>query len=82
MTFPKGASAPDPSGLFNASQDGNTQRAIGFHEGDKVNEKALKARIQAAVAVNNAGANVERTPKRVPVSQKPLTYGPPDQPTE
>nr|WP_260393026.1 DUF1801 domain-containing protein [Ralstonia sp. SET104] len=56
MTFPKGASAPDPSGLFNASLDGNTQRAIGFHEGDKVNEKALKARIQAAVAVNKAGA--------------------------
>jgi hypothetical protein len=56
MTFPKGASVPDPSGLFNASLDGNTRRAIDFHEGDKVNEKALKVLIQAAVAVNKAGA--------------------------
>nr|WP_311527046.1 DUF1801 domain-containing protein [uncultured Ralstonia sp.] len=56
MTFSKGASVPDPSGLFNASLDGNTRRAIDFHEGDKVNEKALKALIQAAVALNKAGA--------------------------
>lgn len=56
MTFPKGASVPDPSGLFNASLDGNTRRAIDFREGDKVNEKALQALIQAAVAVNKAGA--------------------------
>jgi len=47
---------PDPSGLFNSSLDGNTRRAIDFREGDKVNEKALKALIQAAIAVNQAGA--------------------------
>ena len=56
MTFAKGASVPDPSGLFNSSLDGNTRRAIDFREGDKVNEKALKALIQAAIAVNQAGA--------------------------
>lgn len=56
MTFAKGASVPDPAGLFNSSLDGNVRRAIDFREGDKVNEKALKALIQAAVAVNKAGA--------------------------
>ncbi|CAJ0790660.1 hypothetical protein LMG19083_02036 [Ralstonia psammae] len=56
MTFAKGASVPDPSGLFNSSLDGNTRRAIDFRQGDKVNEKALKALIQAAIAVNKAGA--------------------------
>ncbi|CAJ0703344.1 hypothetical protein LMG19089_03320 [Ralstonia edaphis] len=56
MTFAKGASVPDPAGLFNSSLDGNTRRAIDFREGDKVNEKALKALIQAAIAVNKAGA--------------------------
>lgn len=56
MTFAKGASVPDPTGLFNSSLDGNTRRAIDFREGDKVNEKALKALIQAAIAVNKAGA--------------------------
>ena len=55
MTFAKGASVPDPAGLFNSSLDGNTRRAIDFREGDKVNEKALKALIQAAIAVNKAG---------------------------
>lgn len=54
MTFPKGASVPDPAGLFNASLEGNARRAIDFREGDKVNEKALKALILAAVAVNQA----------------------------
>jgi hypothetical protein len=52
MTFAKGASLDDPSGLFNASLDGNTRRAIDFHEGDKVDEKALKALIRAAVQLN------------------------------
>jgi hypothetical protein len=52
MTFAKGASLEDPSGLFNSSLDGNTRRAIDFHEGDKVNEKALKALIRAAVDLN------------------------------
>ena len=52
MTFAKGASLPDPSGLFNSSLDGNTRRAIDFHEGDKPDEKALKALIRAAVRAN------------------------------
>jgi hypothetical protein len=52
MTFAKGASLKDPSGLFNASLEGNTRRAIDFHEGDKIDEKALKALIRAAVALN------------------------------
>ena len=52
MTFAKGASLADPSGLFNASLEGNTRRAIDFHEDDKIDEKALKALIRAAVALN------------------------------
>jgi hypothetical protein len=52
LTFAKGASLEDPSGLFNASLDGNTRRAIDIHEGDKVHEKALTALIRAAVALN------------------------------
>jgi hypothetical protein len=54
MTFAKGASLADPSGLFNSSLEGNTRRAIDFHEGDKVDEKALKALIREAVALNSA----------------------------
>ncbi|MBI3118192.1 MAG: DUF1801 domain-containing protein, partial [Candidatus Hydrogenedentes bacterium] len=52
LTFFKGASLDDPSGLFNASLEGNTRRAIDIHEGDKIDEKALKALIRAAVALN------------------------------
>ena len=52
MTFPRGASLEDPSGLFNSSLEGRTRRAIDFREGDKVDEKALKALIRAAVALN------------------------------
>jgi len=52
MTFGKGAQLDDPAGLFNSSLDGNLRRAIDFHEGDKVNEKGLKALIRAAVALN------------------------------
>jgi hypothetical protein len=52
LTFAKGASLKDPSGLFNASLEGNTRRAIDIHEDDKINEKALKALIRAAVALN------------------------------
>ena len=52
MTFAKGASLEDPSGLFNSSLEGNTRRAIDFHEGDKIDEKALKALIRAAVELN------------------------------
>ncbi|MFT4171861.1 MAG: DUF1801 domain-containing protein [Rhodocyclaceae bacterium] len=56
MTFAKGASLPDPAGLFNASLEGNTRRAIDFHEGDEVDEAALKALIRAAVDLNTARA--------------------------
>ena len=52
MTFAKGAAVADPSGLFNSSLEGNTRRAIDFHEGDKINERALQALIRAAVALN------------------------------
>ena len=52
MTFAKGAALQDPSGLFNSSLDGNVRRAIDIHEGDKVNEAALKDLIRAAVALN------------------------------
>jgi hypothetical protein len=55
-TFAKGASLKDPSGLFNSSLEGNTRRAIDFHEGDKLDEKALKALIRAAVALNKSSA--------------------------
>src|SRR5512144_44321 len=54
MTFAKGASLDDPSGLFNSSLEGNTRRAIDFREGDKIDAKALKALIREAVALNNA----------------------------
>jgi len=54
MTFVKGASLKDPSRVFNSSLDGNVRRAIDFHEGDKLNEKALKALIRAAVALNTS----------------------------
>jgi hypothetical protein len=56
MTFAKGASLPDPSGLFNSSLEGNTRRAIDFHEGEKIDAKALKALIRAAVALNKSSA--------------------------
>jgi hypothetical protein len=56
MTFAKGASLEDPSGLFNSSLEGHTRRAIDFREGDKVDEKALKALIRAAVALNMSSA--------------------------
>jgi hypothetical protein len=55
MTFAKGASLPDPSGLFNSSLEGNTRRAIDFREGNEVDEEALKALIRAAVALNTGG---------------------------
>ncbi len=56
MTFAKGAALPDPARLFNSSLDGNVRRAIDFHEGDKVDEKALKTLIRAAVALNTSRA--------------------------
>jgi len=56
LTFAKGASLEDPSGLFNASLEGNVRRAIDIHEGDRIDEKALKALIRAAVALNTSSA--------------------------
>jgi hypothetical protein len=57
MTFAKGASLKDPSGLFNSSLEGNTRRAIDFHEGEKIDEKALKNLVLAAVTLNKSKAN-------------------------
>ena len=54
MTFAHGAALPDPAKLFNSSLEGNTRRAIDLHEGDKLDEKALKALVRAAVALNKA----------------------------
>ena len=56
MTFARGASLEDPKGLFNSSLEGNTRRAIDFRDGDKIDEKALKALIRAAVAENTSAA--------------------------
>ena len=53
-TFAKGASLDDPSGLFNSSLEGNTRRAIDFHEGNKIDEEALKALVRSAVALNTS----------------------------
>lgn len=67
MTFAKGASLEDPSGLFNSSLEGNTRRAIDFHENDSLDEEALKALIRAAVALNTsakAAARAARSQKR------------------
>ena len=63
MTFAKGAALKDPSGLFNSSLDGNVRRAIDIHEGDKIDEAALKDLIRAAVALNLKGKN-EPKPRR------------------
>ena len=56
MSFAKGASLKDPAGLFNSSLEGNTRRAIDFHEGEKIDEAALKGLVRAAVALNKAKA--------------------------
>jgi hypothetical protein len=56
MTFAKGAALKDPAGLFNSSLDGNTRRAIDFHEGEKINEEALKTLVCAAVTLNKSKA--------------------------
>jgi len=62
MTFAKGASLDDPAGLFNSSLEGNVRRAIDIHEGDKVNEAALKNLIRAAVALNLKGKSKPKQP--------------------
>jgi hypothetical protein len=67
LTFAKGASLPDPSGLFNSSLEGNTRRAIDLHDGDEIDERALKALIRAVVALNTsrrATARPVRSQKR------------------
>src|SRR6188472_3385568 len=63
LTFAKGASLDDPSGLFNSSLDGNVRRAIDIHEGDKIDEKALNALILAAVALNTSVRVNAKRPK-------------------
>ena len=63
LTFAKGASLEDPAGLFNSSLEGNTRRAIDFHEGEKINEKAFKALIRAAVTLNRSKATSKSTSK-------------------
>lgn len=70
LTFAKGASLADPAGIFNSSLDDNTRRAIDIREGDKIDEKALKALIRAAVAMNTARAAAgpvrsRKSPKRI-----------------
>ncbi len=61
LTFANGAALDDPSGLFNSSLDGNVRRAIDIHEGDKIDDKAFKALIRAAVALNTAKAAKRRS---------------------
>jgi hypothetical protein len=64
MTFAKGAALKDPTGLFNSSLEGNVRRAIDIHEGDKINEAALKDLIRAAVALNLKGTSKQKTKPR------------------
>jgi hypothetical protein len=56
LTFAKGAALKDPSGLFNSSLEGNTRRAIDFHQGEKINERAFKTLVRAAVTLNKSKA--------------------------
>ena len=63
LTFAKGASLPDPSGLFNSSLEGNVRRAIDIHEGDTIDGEALKALVRAAVALNTASAGRRKARK-------------------
>jgi hypothetical protein len=75
ITFAKGAALADPAGLFNSSLEGNTRRAIDFHEGDKINEHAIKALIRAAVSLNTSSLkkvaqNTSARPAARPVRPK------------
>jgi hypothetical protein len=63
LTFARGAALEDPSGLFNASLEGNVRRALDIHEGDKINEKALQALVRAAVELNTATRAAKKKPK-------------------
>lgn len=69
VTFAKGASLPDPAGLFNSSLDGATRRAVDFYEGDKIQATAFKALIRAAVALNTSARATAR-PARAPKESK------------
>ena len=71
MTFARGAALADPSGLFNSSLEGNTRRAIDFHEGDKIDEKALKALVRAAVALNTSVRATARPARPVRSQKRP-----------
>ena len=71
MTFAKGAALKDPSGLFNSSLDGNTRRAIDIHEGETIDEAALKDLIRAAVALNLAGKSKAKSPTATKSTTKP-----------
>jgi hypothetical protein len=62
MTFAKGAALEDPTGLFNASLEGNTRRAVDFHEGDGIDEAALEALIRAAIALNAGSGRARKKP--------------------
>jgi hypothetical protein len=68
-TFAKGASLADPAGLFNSSLDGNVRRAIDFREGDKINVKALKALVRAAIDLNNAKVKKPAVAKKAPAKK-------------
>jgi hypothetical protein len=75
MTFAKGAALKDPSGLFNSSLDGNVRRAIDFHEGDRVDEPALKALVRAAVALNKSSASGRSARSTRPAAARSLKSG-------
>ena len=80
MTFAKGASLKDPSGVFNSSLEGNVRRAIDFRQGEKLNEQALKALIRAAVTLNNSsgrGSSSKASRPLAPRSATDRTNGPP-----
>jgi hypothetical protein len=64
LTFAKGAALADPSGIFNSSLDGNKRRAIDFHEGDSIDESALRALVRAAVALNSSAVASRRSRPR------------------
>ncbi|MCI0682131.1 MAG: DUF1801 domain-containing protein [Gemmataceae bacterium] len=78
LTFATGASLPDPSGLFNSSLEGNTRRAIDFHEGDRIDEKALQALIRAAATLNTSAPATSRPvrSRKRPKSAPPIATGP------
>jgi hypothetical protein len=73
LTFAKGASLPDPKGLFNSSLDGNTRRAIDIHEGETVDAAAFKALVRNAATLNSAGQSKQAAPKGVKKTVKKAT---------